>query len=125
MADTLQLLQRFHEALQREDYDAARTTLADNFSFEGWFGTFAAVEPYMELVKKLGAFAGTVVVRKVFVDGNDAAVFYDRRTIRHDDVPCATWVTVRDGRIATIRVICDSRPFAELWAAAEAGKPPS
>jgi hypothetical protein len=27
----------------------------------------------------------------------------------------AAWITLEGGRIARIRVICDSRPFAAMW----------
>jgi ketosteroid isomerase-like protein len=50
---------------------------------------------------------------KVFVDGDDVCVIYDLNTVPVPRSPTAEWYRVRAGKIASIRVFFDARPFAE------------
>jgi len=57
-----------------------------------------------------------VKTHKLFVDGADACLLYDMET----NTPAGTafiseWYQVRDGKIASIRVVFDARPFAPMF----------
>ena len=115
MAAIPQPILDFYGCLQRNDYEAARACLHDEFSFVGWFDEFDSAEAYLDAVKRLRAVTAGIDVRRVFVDGQDVALFYDLTTVDGAVVPVAAWFALRGDRIARIRVMCDSRPFAALW----------
>ena len=57
-----------------------------------------------------------VKTHKLFVDGADACLLYDMET----NTPAGTafiseWYQVRDGKIASIRVVFDARPFVPMF----------
>lgn len=113
---SIELVQRFFGALQREDYAAARQCLADEgFSFVGWFDSFDDPDAYIEALKTLRGFAKRFEVKRVFIDDGDVALFYEIETVRGDVTLVAAWFQVREARIAHVRVVCDTRPFAEVW----------
>jgi hypothetical protein len=56
--------------------------------------------------------------RKVIVDGDDVFIVYDLVTdTAAGTIPTAGWYHVRDGRIASIRVFFDARPFEPVLGA--------
>ena len=109
---------RFYAAMQRGDYAAARQCLGEPFVFVGWFDRFDDPDAYIDAIKRLRGFVVKFDVRKVFVEGDDVCLIYDAHTIRGDVSPVAGWFRLRDGKIAEIHIITDSRPFVEVWAAA-------
>ncbi|MDP1568976.1 MAG: nuclear transport factor 2 family protein [Vicinamibacterales bacterium] len=112
----MDVISTFYAALQREDYASARQCLADEgFSFVGWFDVFDDPDAYIEAVKKLRGFATRFEVKRVFVDDGDVALFYEIETVRGDVTLVAAWFQVREARIARVRIVCDTRPFAEVW----------
>jgi hypothetical protein len=97
----MDIIKAFYAAIGREDYSEARQYLADEgFSFVGWFGTFTSPDDYIAALKRLRGFVTSLDVRKAFVNGDDVALFYDIETVRGD---------------TTLVVVCDTRPFAEVW----------
>jgi ketosteroid isomerase-like protein len=102
---------RYFAAFGSGDISGARQLLADDLSFNGPFDTFNKAD---DLIKALGALAPVVKgmqERKVFVDGDDVATFYDMITPMGAS-PIAEWHHVKDGKIDAIRVYFDPRPFA-------------
>jgi ketosteroid isomerase-like protein len=93
------------------DLQTARQLLKDDLSFTGPFDTFDNAD---DLIKALSALAPAVKgiqQRKVLVDGDDVATFYDMLTPMGTS-PIAEWHHVTDGKIDAIRVYFDPRPFA-------------
>jgi ketosteroid isomerase-like protein len=102
---------RYFAAFQSGDVTTARQLLDDNLSFSGPFDTFNKAD---DLIKALGALAPVVKgiqQRKVMLDGDDVATFYDMITPMGTS-PIAEWHHVRNGKIDAIRVYFDPRPFA-------------
>jgi len=54
---------------------------------------------------------------KVFADGDDVCVIYDLRTAPVPRSRTCECYRVRDGRIASVPVVFDARPFAPLFEA--------
>ena len=102
---------RYFAAFGSGDIKTARQLLSDNLSFNGPLDTFNNAD---DLIKALAALAPVVKgiqQRKVMVDGNDVATFYDMLTPMGSS-PIAEWHHVKDGKIDAIRVYFDPRPFA-------------
>jgi hypothetical protein len=116
MIDTAEIVNGFKRALGQGDMAAARRYLADDLAFQGPFDVFQSPEPYLEALKRLHPIVKGVKVHRLFVDGQNACLLYDMET----NTPAGTaficeWFQVRDGRIASIRVVFDARPFAPLF----------
>jgi len=114
------IVKAFFSAIEQQDYAAARSHLADTFLFVGWFATMTDPDEYVSAMQRLRGWITRIEMQRVFVDGNELCLFYNAHTIRGVTAPVAAFFTVVDGKITTVRVVCDSRPFAELWANAGA-----
>jgi limonene-1,2-epoxide hydrolase len=116
MPNPAETVQQFYAALQREDYAAARRLLGKPFSFVGWFARFDEPDDYIDALRKLTGFIVKADVHRVFVDDGDVCLFYDAHTVRGETTLVAAWYRLREDRIVAVRIVCDPRPFAELWA---------
>jgi ketosteroid isomerase-like protein len=108
------VVERYHEAWRNHDYEAARALLQDDLSFSGPFDTFDRADDFIEAIKALAPIVEDVHVRRLFADGDDVCLIFDMVTAGAGTQPIAEWYSVRDGRIASLRVIFDARPFAAL-----------
>ena len=114
MADAARVAEDFFAAWTSKDFDRARSLLRDDLSFQGPIDTFTDADSYIRAIRQLGQIVVGVDRQKVFVDGDDVCVIYDLKTAPVPHSPTAEWYRVRDGRIASIRVFFDARPFAAL-----------
>jgi len=106
---------RFHAALEREDFVTARRLLGEPFSFVAWFDRFDEPDAYIDALRTLSGFVVKIDVHKVFVDGGDVCVLYDAHTVRGAVTLEAAWFRTDEDRIVAVRIVCDPRPFAEVW----------
>jgi ketosteroid isomerase-like protein len=110
----------YHHAWTGGDFEGAMTHVADDvvcLTPAGRLEGAAAFRSFM------GPFSRTVTgsaLRAAFGDDDTAVVVYDTATVTVPDAPAAEHVTVRDGRIATMRIIFDRAPFDAARAAASA-----
>ena len=116
MANPLNVIQQFQQAIGKGDFAAARRLLQDNLSFRGPIDTFQKPEPYLEALKRLHPIIQRIDVLKMFADGNDVCVLYDMVT----NTPIGTafvceWYQVKGDRISSVRVVFDARPFAAMF----------
>jgi hypothetical protein len=81
---------------------------------------FSDADSYLASLRQLSGIVTGAEKRKVFVDGDDVCVIYDLKTAPVPSAPTAEWYRVRDGRIASIQVFFDARPFAPLFEGREA-----
>jgi ketosteroid isomerase-like protein len=108
---------RFFEAWTTGDFDTARSLLHDDVSFAGPLDRFDSADAYIAALSGLSPMVRAVEERKVFVDGDDVCVIYDLVTNSPaGTAPTAEWYHVRAGRISSVRVFFDARPFAPLLA---------
>jgi len=117
MANPLNVIQQFQQALGKGDFTAARHLLHDNLSFRGPIDTFHKPEPYLEALKKLQPIIQRIDILKMFADGNDVCVLYDMVT----NTPIGTaficeWYQVKGDKISSVRIVFDARPFAAMFA---------
>jgi ketosteroid isomerase-like protein len=115
MTDAGQVAEDFFGAWTSKDFTRARALLHDNLSFRGPIDTFDAADAYLQALQGLSQIVTGAEQRKVFVDGDDVCIVYDLNTAPVPSAPTAEWYHVRDGRIASIEVFFDARPFAPLF----------
>jgi hypothetical protein len=103
--------QRF-EAWTGKDFERARGFLHDDMSFDGPIDSFSDANSYLASLQQLSGIVTGTEKQKVFVDGDDVCVIYDLKTAPVPSSRTCEWYTVRDGRIASVSVVFDARPFA-------------
>jgi ketosteroid isomerase-like protein len=105
----------YQTAMGKGDMKAARAFLADDLSFRGPLDTFSAAEPYLEALKRLAPMIVRIEPKRMFFEGDEAALFYDLVTNSPaGTAPCAEYYKVKGNKITHIQVYFDARPFAAL-----------
>jgi ketosteroid isomerase-like protein len=121
MRDARQVAEGFFDAWTGKDFERARGLLHDDVSFEGPIDSFSDAASYLASLRQLSGIVTGADKRKVFVDGDDVCVIYDLKTAPVPSSRTCEWYRVRDGRIASVSVIFDARPFAPLFGAQHGG----
>jgi ketosteroid isomerase-like protein len=117
VADSAQVVEDFFAAWTSKDFARARALLHDDVSFEGPIDTFDDADAYMAALQRLSGIVTGAVKQKQFVDGDDVCVIYDLQTAPVPSSRTCEWFRVRDGKIASVSVVFDARPFAPLFEA--------
>lgn len=111
----IDVISRYHEALGRRDLEGARKLLRDDLRFEGPFESIERADDYLAAIQKLFGIVESIEVRHASADGDQVVALYDMVTT----TPAGTqlvceWYGVEGGKIAWIRAVFDSAPFAFL-----------
>lgn len=106
----------YQEAVGKKDFSAARKLLQDNLEFRGPIDTFHKADDYLHAIQKLSAIVEGVDILRAFEDGNEVSVFCDLKTKTVGTAFVSEWYKVKDGKIASVRVVFDARPFAAMFA---------
>ncbi len=115
MADAAQVAEGFFAAWTTKDLDRARSLLHDDVSFEGPIDSFSDADNYVASLRQLSGIVTGAETQKVFVDGDDVCVIYDLKTAPVPSSRTCEWYQVREGKVASVSVIFDARPFAPLF----------
>jgi limonene-1,2-epoxide hydrolase len=99
----------FIEALNDDNFEAARTHLDDAMIFQGVLGSRNGADDYIRDMKKMKL---KYAVQKTFEDDDDVCLWYDI-TMSGIEVFSCGWYKVEDGRITLLKVIFDPRPVLE------------
>jgi len=118
MADARETVERYKQAFGSGDVPRARLLLADDLHFQGPIEEFHSADDYVDSLAKLAPIVTGMDIKKVLADGDDVVTIYDLQT----NMPAGTshiaeWATVKDGKIAELRVYFDARPFAAMFEA--------
>ncbi|RZJ78331.1 MAG: nuclear transport factor 2 family protein [Flavobacterium sp.] len=97
----------FINALNAENFAAAREQLADDMIFKGVMGERRGADVYMEDMKKMKF---KYDIKKLFVDGNDVSLWYDIN-MGKSTIFSAGWYKTENERIKSFQVIFDPRPI--------------
>ncbi len=116
MANSQQVVLAFQQAIGNKDFQAARKLLHDDLEFHGPIDTFHNADDYLHAIQKLSAIVQGVDILKAFEDGNDVSLFCDLKTKTVGTSFVAEWYKVTNGKIASVRVVFDARPFAAMFA---------
>ena len=115
MPSPREIAEQYLAAWTSKDFETARALLHDDLSFEGPIDTFDDADALLASLKGLAQIVEGADQRRIVADGDEVCVIYDLRTGPVGTAPVAEWYTVHDGRIASIRVFFDARPFAPLF----------
>lgn len=95
-------------ALDRQDYDAARSYMKDRLPISGPGESYDRAD---RLIEMLRTYRSKYDVKRVFAEGDEACVLYDIATPAATVFMCS-WYRVQDGKISSIQTVFDPRPFA-------------
>jgi ketosteroid isomerase-like protein len=115
MADALQVAEGFFDAWTSKDFERARALLHDDVSFDGPIDRFDNADAYLQSLQQLSGIVTGAEKQKVFVDGDDVCVIYDLKTAPVPSSRTCEWYRISDGKIASVSVVFDARPFAPLF----------
>ena len=114
MSGAAQVAEGFFDAWTNKDFERARSLLNDDVSFEGPIDSFSDADSYIASLKQLSGIVTGAEKQKVFVDGDDVCVIYDLKTAPVPSSRTCEWYRVRDGKVASVSVVFDARPFAAM-----------
>lgn len=97
------------QAINKEDFEEARTYVDDNMTFSGVLGSRDSGDAYMNDMAQMKL---KYDVLKVFANGDDVCLLYDLRMSGKTVYGCG-WYHVRGGKITMLRVVFDPRPFLQ------------
>ncbi|MGN8069638.1 nuclear transport factor 2 family protein [Mucilaginibacter sp. SG564] len=104
-----EVVMAFIEAMNKEDFAAARKYLATDMTFKGVLGTRDGADAYMNDMQKMKF---KYDLKKTIAEGDDVCLFYDI-DMGHITIFSCGWYQVNDGKINSFRVIFDPRPVLE------------
>jgi YHS domain-containing protein len=118
MSDILDTVTGYLEAVYSSDTSTARRFLADQFSFAGPATQISDPDRFLSATEYAARAVRRVETRKVFVDDQDACIFYDLH-LDHavNVVSVAEWYHLEGDRISAIRTILDTAPFTSTRSA--------
>lgn len=100
----------FIDALNREDFAAARQCLADDFNFVGVMGSRHGADIYLDDMTRMKF---KYDIKKVLADDSDVSLFYDIDMGNATTIFASGWYQVQAGKIKTFKVLFDPRPLLE------------
>ena len=107
-----EFVMEFLETLERKDFKSARSYVSDNLMYVGPTASFAAAEPYLKYLEHLDLPKSDI--NNVFVDGTDVCILHE---LNFERLPApmfvCTWYHVEDGKISSIKVVFDPRPYLQ------------
>ena len=115
--DTLQLIETYHQAWTTGNIAKARTCLADDLDFQGSIQTFRKADDFAPALAQFQSMLRGVTLLQRFFSETGAALLYDCETASPAGViRTAEFFTVRNGKIAQIRLVFDATELRKLMA---------
>lgn len=104
------VVMEYIKATERQDFQTARSYLKDNVSYVSPLNSFDRAEPYLKYNLHLYQTGQLVKfdIKKEFAEGNDLCILHEWNS----QLVCVWYHVDDDGKISSIKVIFDPRPFA-------------
>jgi ketosteroid isomerase-like protein len=120
VSEAADVITRYIGLVSDHDLVPLEYVLSDDLVARTGLGTFDKTEWIAALDRLLPILARNEL-RQTFDNGDTAAVFYDFVTdTEAGAVPCAEWITVRDGRITTVELLVEKASWSHVIAALQA-----
>jgi ketosteroid isomerase-like protein len=114
MIDARTVVDRYFAAQQEKDFAMMSTLLHDDVSFKGALGATDTAEDYINGIKQMTATMTGMKRHVIAAEGEEVLQVYDLILATPPvTLTVAQGFTVRDGRIAALRVYFDPRPLFE------------
>jgi limonene-1,2-epoxide hydrolase len=108
-----EIVLEFLEALNRKDFKSARNYVSENVSYMAPLNSFNGAEPYFKYVEHLNL--PKLDIKKVFTDGShDVCALWELNSgAPPTTIFVSAWYQVYDGKISSMRLVFDPRPFLQ------------
>ncbi|MVM35397.1 nuclear transport factor 2 family protein [Spirosoma sp. HMF4905] len=107
--DAKEIVLAFVQAINDEDFKIARSLASDDMTFKGVLGSRDGGDAYIQDMEKMKL---KYAIQKAFADGDDVCLFYDLTMSGKTIFGCG-WYQVVDGKVHSLKVLFDPRPFLE------------
>ena len=106
-----EIVMEFIEATERRDFQSSRGYLKDNVSYVSPLNSFDRAEPYLKYNLHLYQTGQLVKfdIKKEFADSNDVCILHEWNS----QLVCVWYHVDDDGKISSIKVIFDPRPYLQ------------
>ena len=107
------IVMEYLRAAERRDFKSARGHLSNNISYVSPLNSFDKAEPYLKYFEHVNL--PKLDIKKGFADSNDVCILHELKvgTPPVTSLVC-TWFHVDDdGKISSIRVVFDPRPYIQ------------
>lgn len=112
---THQIAERYLRAWRDRDWDALRSLVSPDVTRVTPNGTIRSADAFLERARWLGTKLDHLDLFATFVGADKICLLYDFHAVPPlGRTPTAEYLQVADGRVATIQLIFDPRPTAEL-----------
>ena len=107
-----EIVMEYFEAAARRDFESARSYLKDNVSYVSPLNSFDNAEAYLKY--NFSLHLPKLEYKKIFTDGDDVCLFHETTLTKPPATVFASiWCHVDGGKISSIRVLFDPRPFVQ------------
>jgi hypothetical protein len=109
------VVHKYHEAWTHRDMDTARSCLADDLDFQGPIDTFSSADEFMVALTAFAQMLTRAELLQRFDTDDAAALLYDCVTNSPaGTIRTAEFFGLRDGKIATIRLVFDATALRQV-----------
>jgi hypothetical protein len=98
---------RLGKAINEQNFQTARTCVADDMRYEGPFGTRVGAEAYLGEIERLGL---KFHILRIFANREDVCVLYNIDAAGVTLFACG-WFQMKDGKVGSLKVTFDPRPL--------------
>jgi ketosteroid isomerase-like protein len=107
------LARRYLAAVDQRRFSEVASLLTPDFAFESAGApVISGPDNYVRALRRIAPILRHNDIKRVWADGDEACVVYDFVTdTQQGAIPSVEWITVRDGRIASIQLIFHSQPW--------------
>ncbi len=109
--DSATVAAKYFESWKARDFDAFRSLLADDATFDDPMGHAGNADECVEGIKGMSKMVTGIDVKKIFTNGSDVVTWFELHTEGTEPLPTANWTHVEDGKITRIQVTFDPRPL--------------
>lgn len=108
----------YHRAWTSHDFERAMTHIAEDIVCDAPAGRMEGNEAFRDFMEPFVRILIGSNMLAAFGDDTTALLMYDTETVPVKNAPGAECLTVRDGKIAHIRIVFDRMPFEAARSAA-------
>ena len=108
-ATTADIAATYFHAWLAKDFQALRSILADDVTFDGPLAKLQGVQDVAAGLERLAQLTSDITIHKRFVDGQDVLTWFDLHTAIAPPVAVANWSHVEEGKVTRIAVAFDPR----------------
>ncbi|MEV7021957.1 nuclear transport factor 2 family protein [Kitasatospora sp. NPDC093558] len=107
--DAATVADAYFTSWRTRDFAALRPLLADEVHYAGPLAEHGSADAVAGALEAVADIMVDLVVRKVFVSGDDVLTWFDLHTSVADPTPVANWMRVEHGQITSLRAVYDPR----------------